>query len=119
MENILRHIHEGHFRVIEEFNAAFAIYGASRSAFSDSFSKEITERYLAGSIDFDIADCAMNALSAWTPLEDFSSYSWAVYQAFDEGEYMHPGQVIGSNEDVYTRPLLRKAMSDFHPLDFS
>ena len=119
MENILRHIHEGHSQVIAELNAAFTVYGASRSEFSDSFSKEIAERSLAGSIDFDIADCAMNALSAWTPLEDFPSYSWAVYQAFDEGEYLHPGQVIGSNEDVYTRPLLHKAMSVFHPLDFS
>ena len=58
-------------------------------------------------------------LCRWTPLEDFPSYSWAVYQAFDEGEYFHLGQVIGSNEEVFTRLLLRKAMSDFHPLDFS
>lgn len=93
--------------------------GASRSTFSDSFSKEIAERYIAGSIDFDIADCAMNALFAMTPPEDFPSYTRAVYQAFDEGEYVQPGQVIGSDEDVYTRPLLRQAMSDFHPLDFS
>ena len=89
MENILRHIHEGNSQVIAELNAEFTVHGATRSEFSDGFSKEIAERYLAGSIDFDIADCAMNARSAWTPLEDFSSYFWAVYQAFDKGECLH------------------------------
>lgn len=118
MENILRQIHEGYSQVIVELNAAFTIHGESRSDFSDSFSKEIAERYLAGSIDFNIANCAMTSLAALTPLEDFPFYSWTVCQAFDGREYLHPGQIIGSNEDVDTRPLLRKTMSDFHPLDF-
>lgn len=64
MENILHHIHEERSQIIAEFDAALTVHGGSRSEFSDSFSKEITERHLAGSIDFDIADCAMNTLSS-------------------------------------------------------
>jgi hypothetical protein len=65
--------------------------------------------------ELDIADCAINALSAWTPLEDFSAGCWVIYRTFDEGEYLHEGQEIGTNEELYTRPLLTKAISDFFP----
>jgi hypothetical protein len=49
------------------------------------------------------------------PLEDFSAYCWAIYRAFDEGEYLHPGQAAGTNEELFTRPLLMKEKSDFFP----
>jgi hypothetical protein len=113
MEEILRRIKEDKFETVAALDAGLVVYGGSRSEFSDYFAKEIAERYLSGSINFGIADWAINALSVWMPLEDFPSYSWAVYRAFDEGEYLHQDQAIGSNEEVYTRPLLRKAMSDF------
>lgn len=118
MENILHRIKEGDSFAAAEFDTALSVQGGSRGEFSDNYAKQIAELYLMGSIDFRIADYAMNALSTWTPLEDFSSYTWAVYRAFDEGEYLHQGQAIGSNEEVYTRPLLRKAMTDFFPFDF-
>lgn len=114
-EDILRQIVEHDYPSTGAFDDASAAYGRSRKAFSETFAKEVAQRYLQGTIAFDVADCAINALSAWTPLENFSAYCWAIYRAFDEGEYLHRGQAAGTNEELFTRPLLLKAKSDFFP----
>jgi hypothetical protein len=118
-EDILHQIVESDYPSAGAFDNAFLSYGGSRSEFSEFFAKEVARRYLRGSLDFNIADCAINALSAWTPLENFSACCWAIYRAFDEGEYLHKGQEIGTNEELYTRPLLTKAISDFLSKDGS
>ncbi|MNR84330.1 hypothetical protein D3C72_151280 [compost metagenome] len=92
------------------FDSLLALHGGSRNAFCEEFSKEVAQRYLGNSLEFDIADCAINCLSVWGPLETFSEFSFAIYIAFDEGEYLHPGQLAGTNEELYTKPMLRKAM---------
>jgi hypothetical protein len=97
--------------VAEAFDDALASYGDSREVFSDRFACRVAQRYLEGSLSWDVASCAINCLSAWTPLENFSNFSWAIYRAFDEGEYLHPGQQSGTNEELYTRPMLHEAMS--------
>lgn len=96
-------------------DAVFLVHGGSRSDFSDGFAKDVAQRYLQGAWDYDVADGAINALAEWMPLENFSSFSWAIYRAFDEGEYLHQGQEAGTNEALYTRPMLRRAMCDFFP----
>jgi len=95
------------------FDAALVLYDGSRHDFSDSFAKETAQRYLEGVLDFDSANCIINCLSVWFPLENFPPFTWAIYRAFDEGEYLHAGQIAGTNEELYTRPMLRKAMSSF------
>ncbi|WP_156401399.1 hypothetical protein [Duganella sp. Root1480D1] len=114
-EDILRQIVEHEYPSASVFDDALSVCGRSRNAFSENFAKEVAQRYLHGTIAFDVADCAINALSAWTPLEDFSACCWAIYLAFDEGEYLHRGQAAGTNEELFTRPLLIKAKSDFFP----
>ena len=114
-EDILYQIIESDYPKAGALDDALLSFGGSRGAFSDSFAKEVAQRYLQGSLPFDIADNAINALSAWTPLEDFSASCWAIYRAFDEGEYLHPGQQAGTNEDLYTLPMLKKAMAEFFP----
>jgi hypothetical protein len=118
-QDIIKQIVQNDYPNAGAFDEALSSHAGSRSDFTDNFAKEVAQRYLKGSLDFDIADCAINALSDWTPLEDFSTCSWAIYRAFDEGEYLHPGQEAGTNEELYTRPLLRKAMSDFFPNETS
>jgi hypothetical protein len=119
IEKILRQIDESDYPSAAAFDDTLSSHGGTRSEFSDSFAKEIAQRYLQGLLGFDVADCAINALSGWTPLEDFSPCSWAIYRAFDEGEYLHRGQALGTNEELYTRPMLRKAMSEFFPDELS
>jgi len=114
-EDILQQIVQNVHPNAGAFDEALSSHGGSRNDFSDCFAKNVAQRYLKGTLNFDIADCAINALSAWTPLEDFSACSWAIYRAFDEGEYLHLEQKTGANEELYTRPMLRKAMSDFFP----
>jgi hypothetical protein len=109
---------ESVFRNINAFDKALASHGGSRSEFSDGFAKEVAKRYLSGLVDFYIADCAINALSIWAPLENSSACTRAIYKAFDEGEYLHQGQEIGTSEVLYTRPLLRKVMFEFFPNEF-
>jgi hypothetical protein len=114
-ENILRQIVEHDYPSAGAFDDALLAYGCSRKSFSENFAKEVAQRYLQGILAFDVADCAINALSDWMPLEDFSACCWAIYRAFDEGEYLHLGQAAGTNEELFTRPLLMKAKSDFFP----
>lgn len=118
-EDILRQVIENDHPSASAFDDALSSFAGSREAFSESVAKEVAQRYLRGALDFDIADCAINALSAWMPLENFSECCWAIYRAFDEGEYLHPGQDVGTNEDLFTRPLLKKAMTIFFPAESS
>lgn len=114
-EDILQQIIENDYSGAGAFDDALSIYSGSREAFSEKFAKEVAQSYLQGKLRFDVADCAINALSVWTPLEDFSACCWAIYRAFDEGEYLHRGQAAGTNEELFTRPLLIKAKSEFFP----
>ncbi len=116
-EEILRQIAENEYPRAGAFDDALLCRGGTRTDFSDNFAREVALQYLKGSLDFDIADCAINALSAWAPLENFSECSWAIYRAFDEGEYLHKGHEAGTSEDLFTRPMLRKAMSDFSQMN--
>jgi hypothetical protein len=111
IEDILKQIDKSARPDDGAFDLALASHGGSRNAFCDSFAKEVAQRYLDNSLEFDIADCAINCLSAWASLEEFSEFSWTIYRAFDEGEYLHPGQRPGTNEELYTKPMLRTAMS--------
>ncbi|MCW5300531.1 hypothetical protein DXT88_20380 [Herbaspirillum lusitanum] len=95
----------------DAFDLLLASHNGSRNAFCESFTKEVAQRYLDNLLEFDIADCAINFLSVWAPLETFSEFSWAIYRAFDEGEYLPPGQLAGTNQELYTKPMLRKAMN--------
>ncbi|MET3135595.1 hypothetical protein AAKU55_005907 [Oxalobacteraceae bacterium GrIS 1.11] len=118
-ENILHKISENADQSADIFNVALASHGGSRSEFSDSLAKEIAFRYFQGRLGFDVADCVINALAGWAPMEEFSARTWAIYRAFDEGEYLHSGQEVGTNEELYTRPLLKKAIFEFFPNEFS
>jgi len=115
IKDIFSQIVENDYPSAGKFDDAMASFGGSRRAFSEHFAKELALRYLQGKLDFDVADYAINALSDWTPLEDFSACCWAIYRAFDEGEYLHRGQDVGTNEELFTRPSLRQAMTDFFP----
>jgi hypothetical protein len=111
IEDILKQIDKSARPDDGAFDLALASHGGSRNAFCDSFAKEVAQRYLDNSLEFDIADYAINCLSAWASLEEFSEFSWTIYRAFDEGEYLHPRQRPGTNEELYTKPMLRTAMS--------
>ena len=42
-----------------------------------------------------------------------SDYAYAVFDAFEEGEYHHPADALtASAEDLYTRPRIAKIIAD-------
>lgn len=100
---------------LADMQAHCAKSGQSLADFCDVFALRVAERYLSGCMDYDCGDAAMNALFALTASEPFFAVTdrtvpetaFAIYKAFDEGEYSHDGD---SSTDVppekYTRPRL-------------
>jgi hypothetical protein len=80
----------------------------SREQFCDAFSHRIAHEYAAERMSFDTADAAMNRLLEFAFLGDdvfIPPYSREVFEAFDEGEYLHHNDPPGTDsEQKYTRP---------------
>lgn len=93
--------------------------GCSGVVLCNRLALHVARSYRSGIVNFDDCDSVMNALFgiACTPaspmFESVSSEVWfAVYQAFDEGEYQHPGD--GSDvvpADKYTKPRVEKILA--------
>jgi len=81
--------------------------GSSVVTLYDLFAKRVAQRYLNGELSYNDADAAMNALfgSAYGPAvaPEFSRLAWQGHEAFDEGEYLHPGEPVEEQGEVKTR----------------
>ena len=94
-------------------------HGLSGDEFCNRFSLNVARRYQNGNATFDGCSCVMNALfgiacAPTSPMfEQIGSEVWfAVYQAFDEGEYQHPGDdAIAMAEVKYTQPLIASILA--------
>lgn len=95
---------------MDELAAGFQTSGLTHQTFCDAVARRVALRYLDGSLDFDAADAAINNLHfyAFRPPElEPSRYMWSIYQAFDDGEYTHPGDSSDMfPPERYTRPQL-------------
>jgi len=80
----------------------------------DQLAAHIARGYSRGSWSFTDADAAMNHLWAFLcSQKDFEvpPYFYSVYDAFDAGEYYHPGDGRDvSPEERYTKPLIEKIL---------
>ncbi|MCK7593173.1 hypothetical protein [Pseudomarimonas salicorniae] len=81
-----------------------------REGFCDLFAQTTAELFLSGTLSFDEADNAINALSWYASMgswhmELLPEFSWLVYQAFDAGEHDHGGRVTNAIEQL-TKPRL-------------
>jgi hypothetical protein len=80
--------------------------GTSEDAVSELcnvFARRVVERYLVGDLAWADADAVMNHLFTIMTqqcAQTLPDYSWRVYLAFDEGEYVAPGG------DEVTKPRL-------------
>lgn len=73
----------------ETFNALCEKHEVSADEFSYAFAREIAEQFVAGRIDFDGADFAMNDLF-WASGCSLRGFALEVFHAFEEGEIMNP-----------------------------
>ena len=94
--------------------------GMSLHAFCDAFATHVATAYLVGEIDFDYGDEAMNSLFGMMASEPFfketqstiPKMAYAIYEAFDAGEYFHPGDAQNDDpEEKYTRPRLKQLLA--------
>ncbi|MCA1816719.1 MAG: hypothetical protein LC746_09995 [Acidobacteria bacterium] len=104
----------------EEVVAFCQSEGMSLHDFADGFAIYVANAYLAGGMDFERGDTAMNSLFALMVSEPFlkrtdgmiPDVAFAIYEAFDQGEYQHPNDLPTDNmEEKYTRPMLKEALS--------
>lgn len=80
----------------------------------DAIALDIGRRFLAGMLSFDEADGMINRVWGYSVQRDeISATMYAVYEAFDRGEYRGPNDTrqIDPVESL-TRPLLKQLIED-------
>jgi hypothetical protein len=96
------------------WSAQAEIGSDGHGAFCDAFARRVAEEYWAGRLSFNDADGAMTELYSYSYFDengDMPPFAWEVFEAFDEGEYYHHGDSRDWDpEDVYTKPMIRKAL---------
>ena len=90
--------------------------GLSVGAFCDRVAREVAHGYAEKRLSFAFCDMVMDHLFRCLTAEYHeppSDFSYAVFSAFDEGEYHHtPDPLSASAEELYTRPLIAKIIAD-------
>ena len=95
----------------ESFNALRLKHGVSSEALSYAFAREVAERFVAGTIDFDAGDFAMNDLF-WASDCTLRDFALEIFHAFEDGEVMDPRYPPGTVPwRDYTLPAVREALT--------
>jgi hypothetical protein len=102
------------FLTREEVADLCATASADTKLALDELARGVAQRYLQGTTGFTPADTLMNDLFAHAVLlSDPPLTSMRVYEAFDQGEYLHTGDEPGSDtEAAYTKPMLSALVSE-------
>lgn len=81
----------------------------------DRIAELVGRGFLRGQYTWETGDAAMNHLYGLAYVQsDFclSDFSWRVYEAFDEGEYIHAGSPAEFQGEPRTRTLLTILIGD-------
>lgn len=93
--------------------------GRSTTSLLDQLSLEVARKYAKSEISFESADRIMNSVFAMICTEEFierngqafPDITYAVFQAFDEGEYDHSQDAPDENpEEKYTKPMILQVL---------
>jgi len=87
----------------------------------DRLSLEVASQYACGKMSFELADEIMNYVFAFAWTQSFlesnrniPEISFAVYQAFDEGEYHRSKDQRSEHpEEKYTKPLVSELLRKY------
>ncbi|MES2325466.1 MAG: hypothetical protein V4633_24720 [Pseudomonadota bacterium] len=95
----------------DAFEATRRAFGMTVSDFLDHFARQVAHQYFEDALSFEVADCALNSLSSYCLSQHevmLPSYANDVYHAFDQGEFIHAGDEVGSDPEVkYTKSQIR------------
>jgi hypothetical protein len=97
----------------DEVAALCSALDGSESRVLDDASATVARRYLAGELTFDVADTFMNSVWGYAlNLPELPKLMDAIYMAFDDGEYHHPGDPDDVDSELkYTRPELERILA--------
>ena len=100
----------------EQVEACCRVESIPVDVFWDRVAREVAHGYADRRLTFAYCDGVMNHLFRCLTLEYHRpppDYAYAVFSAFDEGEYHHPADpATASAEDLHTRPLIAKIIAD-------
>lgn len=74
-----------------------------------AFARDVAEKYLQGTYTWCFGDVVMNCLYTYAYVfsdTGLPAYAWQVFIAFDEGEYIHPGDPPDFEHETRTKALL-------------
>ena len=96
-----------------DFSALCDATGGDRTGALDVIALELAQRYLAGTIDYPVADNIANYLFAYAAtIRELPNFMVSIFQAFDAGEFVPPKDPAGTNPELkYTRPQIVAALA--------
>ena len=89
--------------------------GLSLPEFCDAFAIEVARQYHNGFLSWDDCDGAINSLFyAYVHNFDqatFPELAYSVFSAFDDGEYLHPGDPESFDPQTHTKTQIKTIIS--------
>jgi hypothetical protein len=94
-----------------------SLISGPRSALYDQIALFLARGFHASELTFAFCDAVINDLfGVITSTNEYrSDFFWAVYLAFDEGEYYHGNNRDEDPEEVYTRPMISCVLDGLLP----
>jgi len=84
-----------------------------KARFCYLFSQFVAEEFVKGELSYSSGDVAMNRLQAVMDPDLMAGFPWAIYLAFDAGEYCRENDSKGIIPwQKYTLPLVMEALID-------
>ena len=115
LQDIIQHA-STHPVTREQVEAFLTQEATTVGAFCDGLSREIAHGYADGRYTYAACDNVMDHVFRCLTVEYHhtpSDYAFAVFEAFEEGEYHHVTDApTASSEDLYTRPRIAKIIAD-------
>ena len=95
----------------ESFDTLCLKHGVSSHDLSHAFAREVAERFVAGKIDFETGDVAMNDLF-WASRCSLAGFALEVFYAFEDGEGTNPRHPPGTIPcKDFTLPAVLEALA--------
>ena len=102
------------FMSIPEVEALCAQLGSKDAHPLDALALDIAQRYMGGTLSFEVADTFMNSIWSYScSRAEIPALMYSIYQAFDAGEYRHRNDPEGTDSEIkYTRPELARILHE-------
>ena len=102
-----------------EVEAFCAREGITVTAFCDGLALRVAMGFAEGRLDYEYCDWVMNHLETLMVCQYddvLPPLAFSIWEAFDEGEYVHPGDASEPQpEALYTRPRILEILAKHPP----